>query len=196
MVKIEQQQLRREVKQRIRAGVSTESRIWSASKSFQKTATPCGKTNRFYFKGDCTTSFELEKKGTTTVYHVLPDEKEHALIAAYLHKQENSKDQRSESVLSVKFSQMVFQLPNSRYKEDFVVLVAAQNNVFNYANFYNSIILDIASPPPQQSLSIPNTEAFADWIIHSAMCTWYVFKNLYITNACFHRGYLIIIFML
>ncbi|HPF12371.1 MAG TPA: hypothetical protein PKW08_13270 [Flavobacteriaceae bacterium] len=150
LVKVEQRQLRREVKQRIRAGVSESDLVRIEITSDNNKALQWKDRNEFYFQGELYDIVRTEHNGSHTVYHVLPDEKEHALIAAYLHKQENSKDQRSESALSVKFSQMVFKIPNSPYMEDPLVFEDRSTCIFNYANHYHSIILDITSPPPQE----------------------------------------------
>ena len=150
LLKIQQRNLRKEVKQKIKQGIAEEELAIITITPENKDALLWKHDKEFMFEGEMydVVYAETINEGTT-VYHALPDKKEHELIEKFLEKikKNRSKNQRTNTQ---NFFKVVIKIPPTTYKQEAIAFEEHPKSVFNYTNLYHSILLEISSPPPKQ----------------------------------------------
>lgn len=150
--KIQQHQIRREIKQEIKKGIS-EKDLTSITVSSENENELIWKDHEeFSYKGMMYDVVHVEILNKTTIYHCISDIQENNLIAQYqndLQKKQKNKNRRTNSVKTVKFLQKINPLPQ---KDEFVLSEKIQLSNFDYQNNYAPLSLEILSPPPKQVL--------------------------------------------
>lgn len=151
--KIQQHQIRREIKQEIKRGIS-EKDLTSITVSSENENELIWKDHEeFSYKGMMYDIVHVEiLNKTTKIYHCISDIQENNLIAQHqkdFQKNHKSKNNRTNSVKTVKFLQEINPLPQ---KEESAFLQKKHLSNFDYQNNYSPLSLEISSPPPKQVL--------------------------------------------
>ncbi|AFL80265.1 hypothetical protein Aeqsu_0758 [Aequorivita sublithincola DSM 14238] len=151
--KIQQHQIRREIKQEIKKGISQKD-LTSITVSTENENELIWKDHEeFSYKGMMYDVVYVEiLNKTTKIYHCISDTQENNLIAQYqkdLQKKQKNKNNRTNSVKTVKFLQKINPLPQ---KDELAFSKKIQVSNFDYQNNYSPLSLEISSPPPKQVL--------------------------------------------
>tara|TARA_R110000823_G_scaffold266883_1_gene386800 strand:- start:236450 stop:237004 length:555 start_codon:yes stop_codon:yes gene_type:complete len=151
ILKYQQYQVKKEMIQQIKAGVSdadlTQIRI--TSKNENELLWEDGE--EFRYKGimyDVVKTETLDKE--TTIYHCLTDTQETNLLAELqdiLKKNKKSKNNRKNPVKT--FFKFFNKIPPQPQKQGIAVFETKTEVSFEYINYYNPPKLDVSSPPPK-----------------------------------------------
>lgn len=148
VLNIHQKQVRKEIKQRIREGISEDDLVSITVTPQNRDQLQWKKKDEFYYKGELYDIVRVEIiDESTVVYHSLADSREHQLIAQFNAKWKKNQKQPSNS--SFKIFNVLLNLPPSPYRQEMVSSEKDPKTIFNYNNLYFSISLDINSPPPK-----------------------------------------------
>lgn len=153
ILRIQQHQIRREIVHQIKKGIS-EKELTSITVSSENEKELLWKDHEeFSYKGtmyDIVYVEILDKN--TKVYHCISDSQETNLIAKYnkeLQKKRKDKNNRTNSVKTVKFLQKINPLPQ---KEEVALSKKSTQPKVVYQDNYSPLSLEISSPPPKQIL--------------------------------------------
>ena len=150
LLKIEQHQIRKEVKQKIKKGIKKDELTLITVTSQNINEIEWEHDDEFRYKGKMYDVVYKETHQNTVIYYTLPDKKEHQLIENYLKKiNKNHKKNQRQSTL--KLFKIVYKVPTVYgFNQDFIALERYPKQTFNYLNLYHSITIEVSSPPPKQ----------------------------------------------
>ena len=153
ILRIQQHQIRREIVHQIKQGISEKDLTSIAISSENENQLIWKDHEEFSFNGMMYDIVRVEiLNENTKIYHCLSDSQETNLIAKYnkdLHKKRKDKNNRTNSVKTVKFIQKINPLPQ---KEDLAFSNKLIRPNYVYHDNYASLSLEILSPPPKQVL--------------------------------------------
>lgn len=153
VLRIQQHQIRREIVHQIKHGVSEKDLTSIAISSENANQLIWKDREEFSFNGIMYDIVHIEiVNENTKIYHCISDSQETSLIAKYnkdLHKKGKDKNNRTNSVKTVKFLQKINPLPQ---KDDLAFSNMLIRPNFVYHDNYASLSLEILSPPPKQVL--------------------------------------------
>ena len=153
ILKIQQHQLHPEIIDQIKSGISEKDLTSIAISSKNEKELIWEDEEEFSYKGEMYDVVYVEiLNENTKIYHCISDIQETNLIAKYhkeLQKKQKSKNNRTNSVKTVKFLQKVNPLPQ---KEEVAFTNNAVHTNFIYYENYSPRSLEISSPPPKQVL--------------------------------------------
>jgi len=110
------------------------------------------KKHEFEYQGSMYDVVSSEKLSDGTIlYRVLPDEKEKSLKLAFQEKFRKQQKQKDHRHNDIKFFKITVKLPTASEMNQPITIEDRQVDNFNYKSSYNSIIQDIASPPPKSA---------------------------------------------
>jgi hypothetical protein len=151
--KIQQHQIRREIIHQIKKGISEKDLTRITVSSENENQLIWKDREEFSYKGTMYDIFHVEiLNENTKVYHCISDSQETNLIAKYnkeLQKKRKDKNNRTNSVKTVKFLQKINPLPQ---KEEVALSIKSTQPNLVYQDNYASLSLEISSPPPKQVL--------------------------------------------
>ena len=151
--KIQQHQIKREIVNQIKQGIS-EDELTSITISSENESQLIWKdSEEFSYKGTMYDIVHIEiLDNNTKVYHCISDNQETNLIAKYnkeFKKKRKDRNNRTNSAKTIKYVQKINPLPQ---KEELAFSNTAIRPNFVYHDNYASLSLEISSPPPKQVL--------------------------------------------
>ena len=153
ILKVQQYQLRKEIIQQIKKGISEDELTSITIFPADDHKLTWKDKEEFSFNGKMYDVVHVEKSmNGATVYHCISDVQENKLIAKYnkeLQKKRKDKNNRTNSVKTVKFLQKINPLPQ---KIEVAILEFSQKTNFVYSENYSPLSLEISSPPPKTIL--------------------------------------------
>jgi len=153
VLKIQQHHIRREIIHQIKKGISEKDLTSLTVSSENENQLIWKDREEFSYKGTMYDIVRVEiLNENTKVYHCISDSQETNLIAKYnkeLQKKRKDKNNRNNSVKTVKFLQKINPLPQ---KDDVALSKKSTHTNFVYQDNYSPLSLEISSPPPQQVL--------------------------------------------
>ena len=153
ILRIQQHQIRRDIVHQIKQGISEKDLTSIAISSENENQLIWKDHEEFSLNGIMYDIVRVEiVNETTKIYHCISDSQETNLIAQYnkdLHKKRKDKNNRTNSVKTVKFLQKINPLPQ---KEDLAFSNKLMRPNYVYHDNYASLSLEILSPPPKQVL--------------------------------------------
>ncbi|MCB0795822.1 MAG: hypothetical protein KDB88_13900 [Flavobacteriales bacterium] len=150
LVKVQQMQLRKEVKQRIKIGLSEEELTTIVIATGEEGRLDWKNDHEFIYEGEL---FDLVRSETiadgTVIHHALPDHQEHDLITRYLANLKKDKNSKNRRGTPLRYQKVLLRLPPSTLRHAAVVLEEGTTDPVFREALYRSVVLDVTSPPPR-----------------------------------------------
>ncbi len=151
ILKVQQYQVRREMIQQIKAGVSDTDLTPIKVTSENENQLIWEDGEEFQYKGIMYDVVHTEKVDhKTTIYHCLTDTQETNLLAELqdlIKKNKKNKNNRKNPVKI--FFKVLNKISPQFQKQGIVIFESNPEVIFHYVNYYNPPKLDISSPPPK-----------------------------------------------